>query len=217
MSSAYAQGKPEVFNAELAKYHQWLQKAYAGELGKIRSEFFNNRFRPFVRAAAIYLVAFGLLCAFWVKRSTALYQSALALLVLAGALHTTGLLVDMMIQGRLPFSTIYGWIVGGGWMVVLLAAFLERLRRNGLGLTAAAAAGLVALSIAHGLGRGGAAQWVRAIADLNFVFAILTVGIVGIVALFAGLGGSAGSEESASPSLRRNANAMRSPRRAATA
>jgi hypothetical protein len=217
MSSAYAHGKPEAFNAEVAKYEQWLSKAYGPQVSKVRTQSFNNMFKPFVRAAAIYFVAFVLLCLFWFKRSTALYRSALTLVVLAGVLHTTGLILGLMIEGRLPFASVYGSIIAAGWIVLLLAALAQRFWRKGPGLGTAAAAGLIALTTAHSLAPGGPAEWIRAVFDMSFLSAIVAIGIIGIFIALAEQGGSSGSEGRAFHMLRRIANAMRSPRRVAKA
>jgi hypothetical protein len=178
MSSAFARGRPAIFNLEVTKYRQWLTtNGLAPEVSKARYEFFNNLFQPFVRATALYVVAFFLACAFCFKRSTVLYRSAVMLVVLAWAVHTAGLLFGMMLEGRPPVTNAYSSIIFSGWGVVLLAGTVERFSRNGIGMAMAALAGLIAIGAAHRLAPGGATALVRNVLDIPFVVAILAVGI----------------------------------------
>ena len=176
MSSAFARGRPAIFNLEVTKYRQWLTtNGLAPEVSKARYEFFNNLFQPFVRATALYLVAFFLACAFCFKRSTVLYRSAVMLVVLACVVHTAGLLFGMMLEGRPPMTNAYSSIIFSGWGVVLLAGTVERFSRNGIGMATAALAGLIAIGAAHRLAPGGATALVQNVLDIPFVVAILAV------------------------------------------
>jgi hypothetical protein len=176
MSSAFARGRPAIFNLEVTKYRQWLTtNGLAPEVSKARYEFFNNLFQPFVRATALYLVAFFLACAFCFKRSTVLYRSAVMLVVLACVVHTAGLLFGMMLEGRPPVTNAYSSIIFSGWGVVLLAGTVERFSRNGIGMATAALAGLIAIGAAHRLAPGGATALVQNVLDIPFVVAILAI------------------------------------------
>lgn len=176
MSSAFAQGKPMEFNGEVAKYRQWLTaKGLEPEASKARSEFFNNRFQPFVRATGIYLVATILACASLRKRSTVLYRTAAALVILAWVVHTVGLLFDMMLEGRPPMTNVYSSIIFAGWGVVLLGVGVERLWRNGIGMVTAALAGLTTLIVAHSLAPGGGVELMRAALNISFWFATIAL------------------------------------------
>jgi hypothetical protein len=179
MSSAYVQGKPDVFNQQVAKYRDWLiGKGLGPEISRARSEFFNSEFQPFVRATAVYSVAFVLLCVSWRRRSAAVYRSAAMLLVLGLALHTAGLLFDMMLEGRLPTTNLYSSIILAGWCVALAGAAAERARRNGIGLLVATVAGLAAVIGAHGLTAGGTVALSRAVLDPAFLAAAIAAALV---------------------------------------
>jgi hypothetical protein len=178
MSSAFAQGKPPEFNREVTKYRQWLRaRGLEPEASKARFEFFSNRFQPFVRATAVYLVIVILGCASWMKRSTVLYRSAALLVVLACVLHTAGLLFEMMLEGRPPVTNVYSSLIFAGWVAVLVGMAVERRHRNGIGMVVAALAGLVTLTVAHGLAPGGAMALMRAVLDINFWLAIAAIAI----------------------------------------
>jgi hypothetical protein len=178
MSSAFAQGKPPEFNREVAKYRQWLTaKGLEPEASKARFEFFYNRFQAFVRATAVYLVIVILGCVSWITRSTALYRSSATLAILACGLHTAGLLFEMMLEGRPPVTNVYSSLIFAGWVAVLLGMAVERLHRNGIGMVAAALAGLVTLIVAHSLAPGGAMALMRAVLDIQFWLAIAAIAI----------------------------------------
>ncbi len=179
MSTAHVQGKPDVFNLQVAKYRDWLiDKGFGPEVNRAASEFVNNQFQPFVRATGLYSVAFVLLCVSWWHRSPTLYRSAATMLVLGLALHTGGLLFDMMLEGRLPTTNMYSSIVLAGWCVALAGAAAERARRNGIGILVATIAGLAAVIGAHGLTLGGTVALSRAVLDLTFLAAAIAAALI---------------------------------------
>src|SRR5438105_93125 len=92
VSSAFAQGKADAFNSQLAQYRQWLAaNAPAAELRKARFEAFSNLLLPLARAAALYAAALLLVFVAWRTRSAMAYRSALMVVVLASTMHATGL------------------------------------------------------------------------------------------------------------------------------
>ena len=193
---------PEVFNGVVTKYRQWLtSNGLAPEASKARYEFFYNLFQPFVRAIAIYLVAFLLVCASWVKRSTALYRSAAMLTALAWVLHTAGLSFDMMLEGRPPVTNVYASVIFAGWGVVLLAATVEWYWRNGVSMVTAPLAGLIALIVAHSLAPGGAVGVMRAALDMSFWLAAVAM----VIALHLGRDAGTRPEPSETESARGSA------------
>jgi hypothetical protein len=134
-----------------------------------------------VRASAIYLVVL-LLAGVWViGRSALLYRPAAALLPLAAAVHATGILFDMMLQGTWPITNLYSGISLGGWILVLLGTLLEHRHRSGVALGGAAIAGLVSLVAAHAIVPGGALALVVNILDGPFWLAcgLLTAACLG--------------------------------------
>ena len=178
MSSAFAQGKPDVFNREMATYRNYLDaKGLSSEVSTGRYEFFYNRFQPYVRAAAMYLLASLLLIAYWLKRSTALYRSVAVLVVAACALHMAGLLFELMIEGRPPITNVFASVMLGGWSVVLICGGIERRWRNAIGLSLAAVSGLAAVALAHGLAPNGTSVLIGSILDAPFWIAAALLAI----------------------------------------
>lgn len=106
-------------------------------------------------------------------RSTVLYRAAATLVLLACALHVAGVLFDMTLEGRLPMTNAYSSIILAGLGLMPFGVAVERFARNGIGILAAALAGLVTITIAHSLAPGGALALWRAALDENFWIAAI--------------------------------------------
>jgi hypothetical protein len=167
MSSAFAQDKPDAFNPQVAQYRRWLaSNGLAPEARKAGFEALSNGLLPLVRAVVLYAVALVL----WVMarrtRSATAYRSALMVVLLASALHATGLLFATMLAGRPSWIAISGWAIG-------LAAFLVGgFRRDGYGASASAAIGLTALIAAYAGTPGGAMNLLRNVMETSLLVAI---------------------------------------------
>jgi ABC-type transport system involved in cytochrome c biogenesis permease subunit len=169
LATAFRQNKPAEFNRALAEYRQWLGQKFPRELGKGRLEFFYNDFQAFYKATVIYLLGFLLACASWFKFSEWLRRSAFYLIVLAWFLHTIGMVLRMILEGRPPVTNFYSSAVFIGWGAVALGLVLERFYRDGIGSVTAASVGLITQIIAHNLALGGDTMEVlRAVLDTNF-------------------------------------------------
>jgi hypothetical protein len=161
LSSAFARGDAKAFNDQVAKYQQWLTRArLTPELSHARYEIFFNAFQPFAKGLVIYLVAAVLLFASRMSGWRVLSRSAVNLIALAWLVHTTGLLLVMTLERRLPVWNGYERILLIGWVAALVAGAAEMKWRNAVGATAAAVAGLLTLAVAQGLTPGGA-EWIR--------------------------------------------------------
>jgi hypothetical protein len=184
MSSAFAQRNAQAFNDQVAQYRRWLtERRLTPELSRVRYEFFYSTFQPFVRALTIYLVAALLLCVSRLSGSRVIYRSAAILIVVACLLHTTGLLLRMMLEGHPPVTTDYGRIMLVGWVAVLLAGAAERRWPNGAGAMAASVAGLLTLALAQSLAPGGTAELIRSALNTSFWLAVATTASVSSLCL----------------------------------
>jgi hypothetical protein len=171
MSSAFAQGKPDAFNSQVAQYRQWLAaNGPAPEVRKGRFEAFSNLLLPLARAVALYAVALLLVCVAWRTRSATAYKSALLIVLLASTLHVTGLVFATMLAGTPSWIAFLGWTIG--LTAGLTALVVEKFRRNGYGTLASAAIGLTSLIAAYGVTPGGAASLLRNVLETNLVVAI---------------------------------------------
>ena len=179
MSSAFARGDASAFNDQVAKYRQWLtERRLTPALRWARYEVFSTTFQPFARALTIYLVAVLLLGASRMSGLRALARAAVSLIVLAFLIHTAGLFLGMMLGGRAPFTNLYDGVLVIGWAAVLIAGAAERRWRNGIGATAAAVAGLLALAVGQSLASGGPAELIRVGQQTSFWLAVAATAMV---------------------------------------
>jgi ABC-type transport system involved in cytochrome c biogenesis permease subunit len=193
MATAYRQNKAGDFNRSLAGYQEWLAPRFAKEVLKGRAEFYFNDVKAFLHAMIIYLAAFILalmaLAAFTLlpNLSEALRRSSLYLIILAGLVHTFGLVFRMALEGRPPVTNLYSSAIFIGWGTMVLGIILERIYRVGIGNLVASSAGFVTLIIARNLALGGdTMEMMRAVLDTNFWLATHVVIItLGYAATFA--------------------------------
>ena len=196
MVTTYRQQKPSEFNQAVAGYKDWLQQRFAHELKKGRAEFYFNDVKPFLRATIIYIFALvlagGAILALtgFPNFSESLRRSAFYLIILAGVVHTFGLVFRMALEGRPPVTNLYSSAIFIGWATMVLGIIIERIYRVGLGSLVASLAGFVTLLIAHNLALGGdTMEMLRAVLDTNFWLAthvvVITLGYAST--FFAGL------------------------------
>jgi cytochrome c-type biogenesis protein CcsB len=196
MMTAYRQQKPDVFNHSLDEYKAWLQPRFEKELQKGRAEFYYNDVKAFLHATIIYIFAFVLAGAAVLSLtvtpslSEALRKSAFYLVILAGVVHTFGLVFRMALEGRPPVTNLYSSAIFIGWATMVLGLIIERVYRLGIGSLVASFAGFVTLLIAHNLALGGdTMEMLRAVLDTNFWLAthvvVITLGYAST--FFAGL------------------------------
>jgi cytochrome c-type biogenesis protein CcsB len=200
MATGYAQNNAGQFNSAVSDYSAWLGKDFSRELKKGREEFFYNDIKAFLHAMIIYLAAFILAVGALLtlaavpSLSESLRKSAFYLIILAGVVHTVGLVFRMYLEGRPPVTNLYSSAIFIGWGAMLFGIGLERIYRLGLGNLVASVAGFVTLVIAHNLAIGGdTMEMMRAVLDTNFWLATHVVSVtLGYAATFvAGLLGIA--------------------------
>ena len=193
MATAYQQQKPDAFNAAVASYQQWLGARYEREVSKGRAEFFFNNVKPFLHATIIYIFAFVLAggalltLAAAPNLSESLRRSAFYLVIVAGLVHTFGLVFRMVLEGRPPVTNLYSSAIFIGWGTMILGLVMERVYRVGIGSLVGSLAGFVTLLIAHNLALGGdTMEMLRAVLDTNFWLATHVVVItLGYSSMFA--------------------------------
>jgi ABC-type transport system involved in cytochrome c biogenesis permease subunit len=186
MAGALAANQPDQFNAAIADLRSQLVPNQAGALAKARAEVFFNQMEPFYNAMVIYVLA-GLLAIFsWFNLSETLRRSAVWLVGLAFAIHTTGLVYRMVLEGRPPVTNLYSSAIFIGWGAVLLGIILEKFHRNGIGAVASSGIGFITLIIAHHLAlEGDTMEMMRAVLDTNFWLATHVVAVtVGYASTF---------------------------------
>src|SRR6266481_1454523 len=175
IATAYRNQHSEEFNQAVENYKTWLAADFAKELKKGRAEFFYNDIKAFLHATIMYIFALVLasiailtLGAVPIISETA-RRSAYAIILVAFAVHTFGLIFRMVLEGRPPVTNLYSSAIFIGWGAVVLGLILERVYHVGLGNAVASLAGFVTLVIAHNLALGGdTMEMLRAVLDTNF-------------------------------------------------
>jgi len=186
MSAALAANNPADFNAAVRDYRSTLVPAQAKAMAKARAEVFFNQMEPFYNAMVIYVLA-GLLAVFsWFNLSETLRRSAVWLTGLALAIHTTGLIYRMVLEGRPPVTNLYSSAIFIGWGAVVLGLILEKFHKNGIGAVVSSGIGFITLIIAHHLAlEGDTMEMMRAVLDTNFWLATHVVAVtVGYASTF---------------------------------
>jgi cytochrome c-type biogenesis protein CcsB len=196
ISTAYHQQKPDSFNRAVANYREWLTPQFHKALKKGQAEFYFNSVKPFLHAMIIYIFAFVLACSALLtlaatpNLSEALRRSAFYLVILAGLVHTFGLVFRMVLEGRPPVTNLYSSAIFIGWGAMVLGLFLERIYRVSIGSLVASLAGFITLIIAHNLALGGdTMEMLRAVLDTNFWLAthVVVIALGYTSTFFAGL------------------------------
>src|SRR5205814_878188 len=135
MATAYRHKNAQEFNAAITEYSNWLNADYAKEKQKGRWEFFYNDSKLFLHAMIIYLMAFllasGSLLASSLSPdvSESLRRSAFYLMILAGLVHTSGLVLRTVREGRPPVTNLDSAAVFIGRVAMVLGAGFERVTR----------------------------------------------------------------------------------------
>ncbi|HLJ91944.1 MAG TPA: cytochrome c biogenesis protein CcsA [Gemmataceae bacterium] len=183
---AYAQGKTDDFNRELASYRARLDERMPDQTYKAGLEVFFNHFEPFYHCTLLYIFVFLMACVGWIVFTGPLNRAAFWLTVLTLVVHTWALLTRMYLQGRPPVTNLYSAAVWIAWGCVLLGLFLEKIYGNGVGNVVAAITGSLSMLLAHHLaGSGDTLEMMQAVLDTNFWLAthvtIVTFGYVATV------------------------------------
>jgi len=186
IGDSYHAGNTTLFNQHLDDLSQWMKAHEPTASAKATYEYFFNQFSPFYQAMGLYVLAFLLVCAFWLGENPTLRRAAVWILLLALAIHTLGLLSRMYLQGRPPVTNLYSSAIFIGWATVLIGLLIERIFRDGIGAACASVIGFITLIIAHHLAASGdTLEMLQAVLDTNIWLATHVVCItIGYSAMF---------------------------------
>jgi ABC-type transport system involved in cytochrome c biogenesis permease subunit len=181
LADAFRQGDPGAFRQELGTLQDLLAQDFGAELRKTAREQRFNQGAPFYQSMALYVLAFVLVGAFWVTLREDVRKAALWLVLLALVIHSGGILMRMLLEGRPPVTNLYSSAVFIGWGAVVLGLVLEGFWKNAIGLAVATLIGFSTLIIAHHLSLSGdTMEMMQAVLDTNFWLAthvvIVTLG-----------------------------------------
>ena len=181
LGDAYRAKDVAAFNSSLKIYQAWLWGNCPDSLKKASAESLFNAIAPFYLCMVLYVVVF--LCAIvsWLWQGSTLRQAAFRVLLIGLALHTTGLVTRMLLEGRPPVTNLYSSAIFIGWGAIILSTVLELFHRNAIGTVVASVVGFTTLLIAHHLSLSGdTLEMMRAVLDTNFWLAthvvVITLG-----------------------------------------
>ena len=207
LRAAYAARDAAQVDRRTGEYHAMLVSVHGGLDRAAALEVAMSRAEPFYQASVLYLLAFLLGCAATLLGPISptvwrpgLARAALAVIVLAFALHTFGLAARIYLQGRPPVTNLYSSAVFIGWACIPLALAGEWFSRIGLLSLAASLVGFATLVVAHNLSASGdTMEMMQAVLDSNFWLAthvvVVTIGysatfLAGFIAILFVAGGA---------------------------
>lgn len=169
MVQAFRNGQVDAFNRAVTGQLADLATPFATELRKTRREQAYNDFQPFMKAMALYALAFLLAAAYWFTFSGWTRSSALALVSVAFVVHSAALITRMWLEGRPPVTNLYSSAIFIGWGAIGLGLLLESIWKNAIGLATGSIIGFISLVIAQNLALGGdTLEMMQAVLDTNF-------------------------------------------------
>lgn len=176
--AAYASGDAQGFNAATAQLSELTAGQRPNALAQAGREYLFNKAQPFYLGMVIYVLALLTLFVSWAWKPEQLRPAANSLVVAGLIVHTVGLVMRIVLQGRPPVTNLYSSAVFVGWVAVLLGVVLERMYRRGFATAVAAASGFASLIVAHHLAdQGDTMEMMRAVLDSNFWLATHVVTI----------------------------------------
>src|ERR1035441_9488671 len=166
---AWKAGQAADFNAAVGAYRADLSPRFAPLLRRCSLESLFNQAEPFFTSLVLYVAAFLLAVASWLKWPAELGRAAFRLMTVAFLLATAGIVARMWLEGRPPVTNLYSSALFIGWGSVALCLVLEATYKNAIGTAAAGMIGFATLLIAHHLALAGdTLEMMRAVLDSNF-------------------------------------------------
>jgi ABC-type transport system involved in cytochrome c biogenesis permease subunit len=169
LGKAWKTGQAGDFNAAVGAYQADLSRRFAPLVRRCSFESLFNQAEPFYTSLVLYVAAFLLAVASWLKWPAELGSAAFRLMGLAFLLATAGIAARMWLEGRPPVTNLYSSALFIGWGSVALCLVLERINRNAVASSAGSLIGFGTLVIAHNLSLSGdTLEMMRAVLDSNF-------------------------------------------------
>ena len=169
MGRAWRDQDAPAFNAKVEAYRLDLVAHFPAAARRSSWEAYLNKVDPFSTSMALYLLAFLLAAASWLRWPERLGRSSLRAMDIGFILATIGIVVRMWLEERPPVTNLYSSALFIGWGAVGLCLVLERINRNAVASAAGGMIGFSTLIIAHHLSLSGdTMEMMRAVLDSNF-------------------------------------------------
>jgi ABC-type transport system involved in cytochrome c biogenesis permease subunit len=181
LAHAWRGQNPEQFNTIVRLFREQLDARFPQKIDKVGVETAFNAAAPFTRSMGLYVIAFLVAAASWLRWPDTLGRGGYYLVALAWVATTIGIATRMWLEGRPPVTNLYSSALFVGWGSVGLCLLLEMLYRNAIGSVAGSAIGFCTLVVAHHLSLSGdTLEMMRAVLDSNFWLAthviVITLG-----------------------------------------
>src|SRR5260370_7319170 len=127
IGDAYRANDRTLFNQHVQLVIDWFARERPNTMKRASFEFLVNRLQPFSQSMTLYVLAFLLACASWLRSSSLLRRSAFYVLLLALAIHTFGLVSRMYLQERPPVTNLYSSPIFICWRALIVSPILQPL------------------------------------------------------------------------------------------
>ena len=171
LSEAYQQGQQVDFDMAARHFRRLVVERLEGdrELAYMDWEIRFNNLNLFNRATLLYGFAFFIALFALMSRFKWPYRLSATLLIIAFLLHTTGMIMRMVIMGRPPMTNLYSTFIFVSWMCVILGFFAEALQKNSIGWLTSSVSGVLLLMFSRRFEmEGDTMGQVVAVLDSNF-------------------------------------------------
>jgi ABC-type transport system involved in cytochrome c biogenesis permease subunit len=189
MVGAFHNNNQATFDSAIRSFNDLIIKESKGKVSakKISAEILYNSINPFIRSQFFY--GFSLLVlifSFIVKKREWLYKFSFALVCAGILIHTSGVILRMIIRGRPPVTNLYETFVFTALITILLGITLEFFKKKNIGLLTGSISAIILLLISNKYAlEGDTMGMLMAVLNTNFWLAVhiitITVGFAGIV------------------------------------
>ncbi|RAP31656.1 cytochrome C biogenesis protein [Candidatus Marinamargulisbacteria bacterium SCGC AG-343-D04] len=132
-------------------------------------EYLLNTYNPFIYALYLYVLIILMSLFYYLIQNEKLFSYSKYLCYAAFLLHTIGLGLRMLIQGRPPVTNLYSSAIFIGWVGIILAFIQEKIFKHKIGYFIASILGSITLIIAYHLSfQSDTLEQMQAVLDSNF-------------------------------------------------
>lgn len=171
LNEAYQQGQQVEFDMAARHFRRLVAERLADdrEMAYMDWEIRFNDLKLFGRASLLYGFTFFIALFSLMGRAKWPYRLSATLLIVAFLLHTTGMIMRMVIMGRPPMTNLYATFIFVSWICVVLGLLAELFQRNSIGWLTASLSGVLLLMFSRRFEmEGDTMGQVVAVLDSNF-------------------------------------------------
>ena len=187
---SYQENDMEKFKSSTAAINEYYTTHHPKILRHVKLEHTFNTLEFFFKSYILYILCIFAIITAWILKNDTLRIHTHTLFTTITVIYTIAILLRMIIQGRPPVTNLYSSAIFVGYIAILIAEFIERIEKNGIGVLVGSVIGASSLIIAHFLSLSGdTLEMMQAVLDSNFWLSthviIITMGYSAV--FFAGL------------------------------